>query len=113
MASNSGPRKAAKESSPSQEPRPEVTVEDGVEPLFALHKITYGAGKVALQEIFTPVSEDERNEILKLKAGRPLTEAEQALFEKINSAKSAATAASTESTDTAAETPPSDSDVIA
>jgi hypothetical protein len=67
--------------SPSDLPRPDVIVEDGVAPLYAIHKITYGDDQAApSKSIFTPVSEDERNELLGLGAARELTAEEAALL---------------------------------
>lgn len=51
--------------SPSEQPRTEITAEDGVQPLYAINKITYGNAQTApSKSIFTPVSEAERRELL-------------------------------------------------
>lgn len=75
---NSTPR--PRKTSPSELPRAEVTAEDGVKPLFALHKITYGNAQTApSKSIFTPVSETERLELLGIGAARELDDVETVL----------------------------------
>lgn len=103
----------------TKKPRADVKVEGGIVPVFALHKIVYGAGKTALQEIFTPVSEKERDELIGCGAARELTEAEQLIGEAMAARKAAAAtetpAPSTEGTTETAEpvsTAPTDPDVI-
>lgn len=52
----------------------------GVKPLYALHKIVYGNAQTAPgKSIFLPTSEKEREDILKLGAGRELTDVEVAV----------------------------------
>lgn len=55
--------------------------EKTIEPVFALHRITYGKVQTAPPNaIFIPVSEAEREELFKLNAVRELTEQEAKLF---------------------------------
>jgi hypothetical protein len=79
---NRGRQQAAPKKEPFiREPRPEVSVEDGVAQVCALNKVTYGAGQTApARSIFTPVSEAERNELLACGAVRELTEDEAKIF---------------------------------
>lgn len=52
----------------------------GVKPLYALNKIVYGKAQTAPgKSIFLPTSEKEREDILKLGAGRELTDVEVAV----------------------------------
>ena len=53
-----------------KEPRIAVTPEAGIAPLCARHHVVYGNAQNAVPgSLFVPVSEVERNEILKLEAG--------------------------------------------
>jgi hypothetical protein len=62
----------------------ETADDTGVKPVVALCSIVYGAQKtVEPGTIFTPVSAEERTELVtELKAARNLNEAEAALFDK-------------------------------
>lgn len=67
------PAKAAapKAESPAAKP---VTIK----PLYAIHRIVYGDKKVAAGDtIFAPTTEKEREDILRLGAGRELNEVEE------------------------------------
>jgi len=49
-----------------------------IKPLYAIHRIVYGDKKVAAGDtIFAPTTEKEREDILRLGAGRELNEVEE------------------------------------
>lgn len=106
-------RNPTKRKSPSDESRPEVIAEDGVQPLKAIHHIVYGAAQTAVpNSFFVPVSESERDELLACGAAVELDEIEAAVLGAAPKTDEGETPATTEPTDDAAETPASDSDVI-
>ena len=84
------PAAAATKPTPAEKPAatPQAKAEK-VEPAFALHQITYGKNLTAVPgSLFTPTSVAERKELVDLEAIRDLTEAEQAVFEKMAAATS-------------------------
>lgn len=55
----------------------------GLVPVFAIHKITYGAGQTAVpHSIFTPTTVAERDELFGMGAVRELDKTEATLFAK-------------------------------
>ncbi|MBH0113270.1 hypothetical protein I5E68_09960 [Novosphingobium sp. YJ-S2-02] len=67
-----------------------VETDARVEPVFAIHKVTYGKGKTAMPtQIFVPATEGERDELLLLGAARDCDEGELLLAEKLGLLKPA------------------------
>lgn len=62
---------------------PAAGAKDELEPVTALHRITYGRDETALKGVvFIPTSQEESDELFALKAVREPTEAERVVFER-------------------------------